>query len=372
MLSEFRFPHRTATLRRLLSETEHPVDAMLVTNIENARYLTGFTGSNAAVLITPDDAVFITDGRYTLQASTEVTGFRHYIPAVGTRMEEAIVRQAKELGVRRIGIETDSMFLTSYQRLTGGLDGVSELIPRTDVLAALRRVKDDEEIGAIRRAIAAADDCFEHLRSFIRPGLTERDIAWEIEVFLRRERGASKLGFDPIIGSGPNSALIHGRPGDRVVGSSGGTEFVLCDYGCTIDGYNSDITRTFFVGGEPTKQQAEMYSLVRQALEIATAAIRPGMAGREIDKVARDFLTEAGYGEAFAHGLGHGLGRLVHDHPALGTTSEVTLEPGMVLTVEPGIYLEGVGGVRIEDNVLVTEAGCEVLTRSTKEPIILR
>jgi Xaa-Pro aminopeptidase len=200
--------------------------------------------------------------------------------------------------------------------------------------------------------------------------MTERELAWEMEVFMRTH-GASKLGFESIVGSGPNSALIHGRPSDRRLGESGQPEFLLCDFGCEVDGYNSDITRTFVIGGEPTAEQRKLYDAVLQAELAAIAAIKPGVPGKDIDKIARDLLTEAGYGEAFAHSLGHGLGRIVHDHPALGQKSEVTLVPGMIVTVEPGAYLEGFGGVRVEDDVLVTETGCEILTRSPKELLVI-
>jgi Xaa-Pro aminopeptidase len=370
-MSDFRYPHRITRLRELLPTTDAPVAAMLVTQIENVRYLTGFSGSNGVVIVTADKAIFITDGRYKLQAATEVTGFEQVIPPVGTRMEDVNVETIKGIGVKTVGIESGSMVVNSYERLNKGFEGNVTLISRSDILDTLRRIKDAEEIAATRRAIAAADACFAFIQQVLKPGMREVDLAWEIEVFLRRGQGASKLAFDTIVGSGPNSALIHGHPGERVIGSSGETEFLLCDYGCELDGYNSDITRTFFVGGEPTARQKEIYDAVLRAELTSIEAIKPGANGKDIDKIARDILTEAGLGETFAHSLGHGLGRVVHDHPALGPTSELVLQAGMVLTVEPGAYIADFGGVRIEDDVLVTETGYEILTQSSRSPIVL-
>jgi Xaa-Pro aminopeptidase len=323
------------------------------------------------VLVTAAEAFFLTDGRYLLQSAAEVPGFERIILAQGTSLAEAAGDLIKRVGSRKVGFEGGHLTYSGYEALKKATPETAALVPRDDAMQSLRQVKDADEVAAIRRAIAIADACFEFIRETARAGMTERELAWEMEVFMRHTKGAAKLGFESIVGSGPNSALIHGRPSDRVLGSSGAPEFLLCDYGCEMDNYNSDITRTFILGGEPTARQREIYEAVRRAQAAALEAIRPGMIGKDVDKVARDILTAAGLGEAFGHGLGHGLGRQVHDHLAFGQKSEVVLRPGMVVTVEPGAYIEGLGGVRIEDDVLVTETGCEVLTHSPKELIVL-
>ena len=373
-MNDFRFPHRIAGVQSRLLDTNEAtdttpnktVDALLVSNIENARYLSGFTGSNAVVIITPTDALFLTDGRYKVQSATEVPGFEREVFAPGTKMETVVAEALKRLGVKTIGIESGNMVVAAYEKLKTTTEGNITFISRDDIVDGLRQIKDAEEIAAIRVAVTAVDDCYDFLTQILKPGMREKDVAWEIEVFLRQTKGAAKLGFDTIVGSGPNSALIHGRAGERVIGSSGEVEFVLCDYGCELNGYTADITRTFFVGGDPTPRQLEMYNAVLQANKAAIAAIRPGVLGKDIDKIARDLLTGAGLGEAFGHGLGHGLGRVVHDHQAFSPSSELVLAAGMVVTVEPGAYIEGFGGVRIEDDVLIIPTGCEVLTRSAK------
>jgi Xaa-Pro aminopeptidase len=368
-MTDFRFPHRLAGLRALLPDTETPVDAFVISTVENARYLSGFTGSNALVIATDAEALFLTDGRYALQSATEASGFERVIVPQGTPLMKAAAEQVKRLGLRRVGFESHAIPYGDYGELRKELPESVELIPRPGIVESLRAIKDEDEIAAIRRAIAAADDCWTHLRNIARVGMTEKALAWEVEVFLRRERGASRLGFESIIASGPNSARIHGRASERVIGSSGGSEFLLCDYGCELQGYHSDITRTLVIGGEPTPRMRELYAAVHAAQAAALAAIRPGIPGKDVDKAARDVLTDAGLGEAFGHSTGHGLGRQTHDWPSgiFRVNSETILKPGMVCTVEPGAYIEGFGGVRIEDDILVTEDGCEVLTHSPKE-----
>lgn len=370
-MSDFRYPQRIAGLRAQLSQGKQAVDAMVISNVENARYLTGFTGSNGLVIVTPDEALFLTDGRYLLQSATEVTGFERLIQPSGTRLEIAAAEQLERLGATKVGFEAGHLTFSAYAGLREKTPESVELIPRDDAIAAIRMVKDADEIAKIQRAVVLVDECFEHIRKTARVGMTEKELAWEIEVFLRHDKGAARLGFDSIVGSGPNSALIHGRAGDRVIGSSGGPELLLCDYGCELDGYNSDITRTFVIGGEPTQEQHDLYHAVQRAQLAVLDSLKPGLVGKDVHQIAVDSLTDSGYGDYFIHGLGHGLGRLVHDHPAFSRVSEVVLQPGMVVTVEPGAYIEGLGGVRIEDDVVITETGCQILTQSTKELIVL-
>lgn len=383
-MSDFRFPQRVAKLRDAIVENsktdaDDSVDAMIVSTLEHCRYLTGFTGSNALLIVTAKDALFLTDGRYDLQSSVEVPGFTRIILPPGSDLALAAAQHVVDLGAKRVGFEAAHMTVTAYKVLENKVEEIAPgkitLIGRTNTVEFIKAIKDAEEVAALRVAIAAADETFDFLQQTVKVGktrgLTELDLAWELETFMRRDKGATRLGFDSIIGSGPNSALIHGRPTNRVIGSSGGPEFLLCDYGCEIGGYNSDITRTVVVG-QPTPRHREIYELVHTAQAAALAAIKPGKIGKEVDAAARDIITMAGFGPNFNHGLGHGLGRLVHDqYGVFNAASELVVREGMVITVEPGVYINDFGGVRIEDNILVTADGCEILTHSTKELIVL-
>jgi Xaa-Pro aminopeptidase len=381
---DFRFPHRVAGLREQIAKTADassdkdgsavapdPVEGLIVTYLDNVHYLTGFTGSNGLVIVTPDRAIFVTDGRYGLQSAGEVPGFERVVLAPGTDMGEATAELIRRLGLRRVGYEKAHLTVAAFDGMKNHFPESVTLVGKTNLVEVLRRTKDADEIAAMRKAIVVADACFEFIRRTAKVGMTERELAWQMEVFMRHTQGAQKLSFDSIVGSGPNSALIHGRPSDRKLGESGGSEFLLCDFGAQLNGYCSDLTRTFVIGGEPTDRMRTLYNAVHESLDLALAAIKPGVPGKDVDSVARQSLTKAGLGETFAHGLGHGLGRVVHDGAGLSQKSDVILAPGMVVTVEPGAYLEGFGGVRIEDDVLVTETGCEILTKSTKELLVI-
>lgn len=383
-MSELRFPRRVATLRERLAAPETktndennsveivapPVDALIVSHGENVGYLSGFSGSNGLAIITPTDALFLTDGRYALQSAVEVPGWTRTILPQGASLAHAAGQAIKELNVASVGFEAEHLSFDAYAALAKALPANVALVARSESVESVRAIKDTDEVTRLRAAMVIADDCFEYLQTIARPGRTEREVAWDIEVFMRHTRGADRLSFASIVGSGPNSALIHGRPSERRLGVSNEPEFLLCDYGCEQDGYCSDITRTLVIGGEPTGRMREVYEAVRAVQQAALDAIRPGVKGRDVHQAASKMLADAGWGE-LQHGLGHGLGRVVHDGRAFGQTSTVTLAPGMVVTVEPGAYLEGLGGVRIEDDVLVTETGCEVLTQSPKELIVI-
>ena len=366
-MTDFKYPHRVAALREKIGAAEPGVDGLLVTHLENVKYLTGFTGSNGLVLITPADAIFLTDGRYELQASQQVPGFARVIVPQGRTMHEGAAEQVRRLGLSRLGFEEAHLTVRTFDALRGALAASPVAwVPVNGAVESVRQYKDAGELATMRRAMRLADDCFAFVCETARVGMTERELAWEMEVFLRARGGAQRLSFDSIVGSGPNSALIHGRPSDRRLGESGGPEFLLLDFGAELDGYCSDLTRTLVVGGEPTDAMRAQYDAVLAAQRAALAAIRPGTAGRSVDALAREAVVSRGFPE-FAHGLGHQLGRVVHDGMAFSMLSDVILAPGMVCTVEPGIYVEGFGGVRIEDDVLVTEGGCEVLTASPKD-----
>ncbi len=383
----FKYPHRVATLRERLpevAENNPAIAALLVSHLENCRYLTGFSGSNAVVLLTSDEALFFTDGRYELQAAKEVSGFELLIMPQGSDLAKAAAEQVRKRNLPSVGFEETNLTVKAFNALRAALDGENSgnavsangdgkniaLTGKSGYVESVRAIKDADELSRLRAAIALADRCFDYILTVAKPGLTERELAWKMEVFMR-ESGAERLSFDSIVGSGPNSALIHGRPGNRIIGSSGEPEFLLLDFGAELNGYCSDMTRTLVIGGEPTQQQRTMYDAVLRAQLAAIAAIRPGVIGKDVHAVALKSLEADGLAQHFGHGTGHQVGRVVHDGAALGLTTELELRPGMVVTVEPGVYIETVGGVRIEDVVVVTETGNEILSRSTKALITL-
>ncbi|MFQ5814763.1 MAG: M24 family metallopeptidase, partial [Anaerolineae bacterium] len=237
-----------------------------------------------------------------------------------------------------------------------------ELVPTKELVEMIRAVKDEDELGKIKKAIALADEAISHIVDFIEPGMTEKEVAWEMEVFMRTH-GAEKLAFDLIVGSGPNGAMPHATVSERAIRAG---EPIVIDMGARIDGYNSDMTRTI-CAGRPDDKFKEIYDIVLEAQLTAEQNIRPGMQGKQADDIARQVIEKAGYGKEFGHGLGHGVGLAVHEKPGVGRLSEDVLVPGMVFTVEPGIYLPGWGGVRIEDIVVLKEDGVEVLTQASKQ-----
>lgn len=329
----------------------------LVTEINNVRYLSGFTGSSGACLLTETGGYFVTDGRYRLQAPREVQSLEIRIEPQSTTKE--LTELLKTLGTP-IGFEAEHTSVARLKRLqeeTG-----AEYQPVEGLVEDLRRVKDPDEIRLIQEAVEIVDTTFERILSFLKPGLTEREIAIELDIQMLR-LGAEAFGFESIVAAGPNSAFPHARPSDRPVQRG---DFLTMDFGALRQGYNSDITRTVVIGEAGVKER-EIYSAVLEAQLKAVAAVRAGIRGQEVDAVARESITAAGYGKQFSHNLGHSLGRSVHDGPALGRTVERELEVGMVVTVEPGIYVEGLGGVRIEDDVVVRANGCDILTKSPKE-----
>jgi len=347
------FSDRVSRLRSLGSS-----DALLILGEKNIRYLTGFTGSDGALMAGLDWLVLLVDGRYVTQARAESRGaeiveFRKRVDGI----RETVLNH----GARSIGFESSILSVAEHLRLKEALPG-AEFFPLTAEFEMLRAVKDGREIGLIREAADIAASALKAVRQMIRPGIREERIALELEYRMRRE-GAGQVSFETIVASGANSALPHATPGRREIQDG---DCVTIDYGAVRDGYHSDETCTFFVGSASERQQ-EVYRFVREAHDRAIAAIRPGASCGEIDRVARSFLAEAGLGEWFSHGTGHGVGLDVHEAPRLAMGREELLSAGMVVTVEPGIYLPGVWGIRIEDTVLVTEEGCEILTPTPKE-----
>ena len=348
--------HRLAALRARLSELS--LHAALITHVENIAYLSGFTSSEAALVVSPRDAILISDFRYALQAREESPDFEFRQAAVRTVDGIADVIRAASFGV--VGFESAQVTYDTFTTLSDRLTGVS-LTPVRDLVERLRMVKDDSEVAAIRRAAVLADAAMAHVESLLRAGAVEIQVAIETEAFLRRE-GSQPLPFDLIIASGERAALPHATSGERTMSRG---DLVVVDLGARVDGYCSDLTRTVVIG-KPTDRQREIYRLVWQAQRRGLEAVRAGAVAVEVDAAARSFIAERGYGEQFGHGLGHGVGREVHEAPRLGKQSRDDLAAGMVVTVEPGVYIEGWGGVRIEDLVLVTEDGCEVLSAAPK------
>ncbi|WP_345788910.1 Xaa-Pro peptidase family protein [Filibacter tadaridae] len=347
-------------LRELLKE--HEIDALLVTNTFNRRYMTGFTGSAGLALISHDDAVFITDFRYTEQAEKQIDGFR--IVMHSKTIIEEVAEQANLMKLGTIGFEKDDLTFGLYELYKKAVQ--AELKPVSNLVEKIRMVKTADELVILKKAAKIADDAFAHICTFIKPGVTEIEVSNELEFFMRKQ-GATSSSFDIIVASGLRGALPHGVATDKVIESG---DLVTLDYGALYDGYISDITRTVAVG-EPSEKLKEIYAVTLAAQELAVKNIKPGMTGIEADAIARDYIKSKGYGEAFGHSTGHGIGLEVHESPGLSSRSETVLEPNMAVTVEPGIYLPGIGGVRIEDDIIMTAEGNERLTVAPKELIIL-
>jgi len=341
---------------------ERGVEAMLIQKPENRRYVTGFSGSAGFVLVSATASILLVDFRYVEQAQTEALGFE--VIKAERQFIDTLAEVVPARGLGRIGFESDAMSYKQYEDFSKRL-APAVLVP-VEGVDRLRWVKDADEIAQITRAVEIADEAFAHIRSSLRPGAVEREIAIEMEFFMRR-RGADKEAFETIVASGPRSALPHGRASERVLARG---DFVTLDFGALYRGYVSDCTRTVVLG-EVSQKQREVYELVLAAQRAALAGIKPGISGKDADTIARKIITDAGYGDAFGHSLGHGVGLAVHEGPTLSPREEAVLAPGMVVTVEPGIYLPGWGGVRIEDLVVVTEAGCRSVTRAPKDLLIL-
>ncbi|HET6866740.1 MAG TPA: Xaa-Pro peptidase family protein [Solirubrobacteraceae bacterium] len=337
------------------------VDVVLITDLVNVRYLTGYTGSNGLALIAPDTRAFVTDFRYVEQAAEEVDpGFDRLKASVD--LLEAIKDAIPTSGELRLGFEEAHVSVRERARLRELLPDRIELVGVNGLVEGLRAVKDPSELAAIQASSALADSAFEQLIAGGLVGRTERELALELEFDMRR-RGAKQPSFPPIVAAGPHGALPHASP--RNVAISRG-DLVVIDWGARLDGYCSDCTRTVAAGAAPDRAR-EIYQLVLDAQLAGLDAVKPGADGRDVDGVARGRIEAAGHGEDFGHGLGHGVGLDVHEAPRLSQRSDSVLEPGNVVTVEPGVYLPGELGVRIEDLVLVTDNGREILTGVAKQ-----
>jgi Xaa-Pro aminopeptidase len=354
-----RFGDRREGLRRTLRASD--VEGVLVGSSTNVRYLTGFTGDSSVLLVGRDREIIVSDGRFTTQLAHECPGLEAHIRPSGTELTQTVGRVVRGLGWRRLAFEASSCTVAEYQALCEAVAGV-ELVGVRGWVEALRRVKDEAEIAAIRDAVRCAERAFTMARAGLRDDDTEKDVSDAIEAALRR-CGATASSFPPIVAVGVRAALPHARPTRET--RLRDADFVLLDWGASGEPYKSDLTRVV-VTGKVTPKFETIYRTVLAAQERAITAIRPGAKGHDIDAEARSVIEAAGFGGFFDHGVGHGIGMEIHEAPRIRKESPDILEPGNVVTVEPGIYLPEWGGVRIEDDVLVTDAGCEVLSRLPK------
>jgi Xaa-Pro aminopeptidase len=357
---------RQKKLRNALESSR--LDALLVTHLPNIRYLCGFTGSAAALVVTPSKSVFFSDGRYTEQARAEVQGSRVVIARKSpvAAAAEWLSAQGKRRRPQTMGIEGEDLSVAERTRLAKSLGPGFRLREAPPLVEKARVVKDEDEISLLRAAVILGASLFDHALKAIRPGVKETEVAAEMEYAARRA-GADGMSFDTIIAAGPRSALPHGRASQAAIPAEG---FVVCDFGVILAGYCSDMTRTVYVG-QPSDQARRMYDAVREAQQAGVEAVKPGAGVSAVDSAARKVLQTNGLGRYFTHSTGHGVGLEIHEAPRLASDQTDLLRPGMVITIEPGVYLPGIGGVRIEDMVVVTDSGCTVLTPTSKELITI-
>lgn len=352
---------RRLRLTRFFEESK--LDAILFTNLLNIRYFCGFSGSEGVLILAPTRAWFLCDSRYTEQARAEVQG-AEVCECAAARLD-TVAALASENGLARIGIEAAHTTVSAYRLMTDRLAGV-QLVELGTALDGTRSCKDDQEIGRLAAVATLASQALAAVLVNIKPGVAESEFALGLEFEMRR-RGADGLAFDFIVASGIRGAMPHGRASRKLIQSG---ELVTIDFGALMDGYHSDETVTVACG-EPGSRAREIHAIVKAAHDLAIEAVRPGISCRDLDAVARDYIGQRGYGDYFGHGLGHGVGLEIHELPTLSPRSEAILEEGMVVTVEPGIYIPGFGGVRIEDTVVVTATGCRILTSADKSLLIV-
>ncbi len=357
---------RIDRLRALFDQSQ--VDALLVTNLVNIRYLCGFTGSAALLLVTPDEVVFVSDGRYRDQSAAEISGagVDAKIEIVGADPDAVAADAAAAAGVKRLGLEEQSVTWALQRRWQSELLVSGELVPTGGIVEELRIVKDGAEAARIRSACAIADQALGDVRHRLADGPTEIEFGLELDARMR-QLGAADLSFETIVASGPNGAKPHHHPSRRRIAEG---DLVVIDFGALVDGYHSDMTRTLAVGDIGPERQ-RMFDVVIESQQAGVDAVTAGVEAAAVDAECRAVIEDAGWGDAFLHGTGHGVGLDIHEEPRVSSRSAATLVAGHVVTVEPGVYLPDLGGVRIEDTLLVTEDGSDRLTRATKDPSIV-
>lgn len=345
------------TLQKILPKEN--LDFLLVTFLPHVRYLSGYSGSNGMILLSPKSSLFLTDFRYKSQAKEQVKNMK--VQVVQRDLFSSLSDEALLRGKRiKLGFEANHLSCQVYRRLKSLLPNCL-LVSTEGIVETLTVRKDKGEIGKIRKAVRITDRAFSEILDYIKPGVKELDIAAELE-YRMKKHGSSAPYFETIVASGKRAALPHGVASNKRIKKG---EFVTMDFGAVFDGYTADMTRTVVVG-KASKKQSQVYNRVLKAQRRAISRARSRMRACDLDKTAREVIKKAGYGKYFGHGLGHGIGLLVHDNPAVNPTNQLRLEPGMVITIEPGVYIPNWGGVRIEDDILITQRGCKVLTKSEK------
>ena len=342
---------------------EYSLNALLLTDLRNIRYLCGFSGSEGVLLVSRDNAWFLCDSRYTAQAAEEVQGAE--VRECGAVRIDTVASLANEFRLNRIGFEAAHTTVSAFRRMSEKLSGI-ELVEIGSRLDKIRICKDHTEIEQLKSVASLSSLALASVLSDIKPGVREVEIALALELEMRR-RGAEGKAFDFIVASGERGAMPHGRASDKLIQSG---ELVTIDFGALKDGYHSDETVTVACG-QPGIRAREIHAIVKSAHDLAIDAVKPGISCKDLDEVARSYICDKGYGDYFGHGLGHGIGMEIHEIPTLSPRSSAVLEEGMAITIEPGIYIPGFGGVRIEDTVIVTGCGCEVITSADKQLLIL-
>lgn len=338
------------------------IGALLISNLYNIRYLANFTGTTGLILVTLDKAYFITDFRYTEQAAEEAVGFE--IKENKGSIFEEVAKIISDNELKTLGFEENDVTYSSYRNLEKLLS--CELQPVSNFVEDLREIKTDDEIEIIQKAIQIAEQAYEYILDFIKPGMTEIEVANELDFYMRKH-GASGVSFDTIVASGVRSAMPHGVASDKVIDQG---DMITIDFGCYYKGYVSDMTRTFAMG-EPAEELKKIHAIVLEANKKVTEQARAGMTGAEVDAIARDYITAQGYGDYFGHSTGHGIGLEVHEGPGVNSKNDKQLVENNVITNEPGIYIPGLGGVRIEDDLVIKKDGNVNLNSTSKELIIL-
>ncbi len=353
---------RITRLRAVLAERE--LDGALISNAQNRRYLSGFTGSAGYLLVTSDDAIIATDFRYYEQSATQAPDYR--LVKMMTGFDSWLPPLFAGLGGKKVAFEAADLTVSAHGHVRKTLAALPEaeqpqLVPTTNLVEGLRVMKEPSEIEALQKAVDLGDAAFTDVAQRVEPGWTEKQVAWEIEKYIR-EHGGDGLSFDTIIAGGPWGAMPHAYPRDRKLEAGEG---VVIDMGCDVGGYMSDLTRTIFLG-KPDDQFKKIYDIVLTAQRTAEEMVKPGMTGGECHMIAHNVIEAAGYGETFGHGLGHGIGLQVHEAPRVGRTSDDELKDTMVFTIEPGIYITGWGGVRIEDMVVLENGKARIMSGAPK------
>ena len=359
-MSEQIFTQRQDNLKNKLAEMG--VDGILLTNLTSIRYLCGFSGSAASCLITTDGSYFISDGRYDVQSKNQVKGLERFID-FGTHLSIIEKNNLIQNGLK-LGFEGDHTSVSQFKAMQDVFSNVN-WESTSMLMENLQAIKDQSELAAIRTAVEITDAIYEEIIPMLKVGTTEKNVAIQLVTRYRQESDGE--AYPPIVAGGPNSALPHAVPGDRPFEKG---DFIVIDAAAKFSGYHADMTRTPVVG-EATDKHREIYNTVKDAQQAGCDTAKAGMTCKEVDNVTRDYITEKGYGEYFNHGTGHGLGLEIHTEPRMSQLSTQTLETNNVVTIEPGIYLEGWGGVRIEDDIIIHEEGCEVLNKTTKELVVL-